>query len=1083
MDMKKRALKKDFYMEIRKSLGRFLSIFFIVALGVSFFSGIRASEPDMRISGDAYFDEKNLMDVKVISTMGLTEEDLDAIERLSDVEKAEGGFSQDMLLDMHDNQKVLHVMSIPETMNQLTVSEGKLPEKEGECLVDVDFFEDTSYEIGDTITLTQEESGVLEVKEFKIVGTGSSPCYISFGRGNSFIGTGTVSGFLAVTADNFSPDSYTEIYVKAKGAKSETAFTGAYEKNVERVMDEIADITDARCEARKQSLTDEANEELDKARKELEDGRAKAEKELADAKQKLEDGEEQIQNAKAEIASGKEQIASAKQTLYQKQKELNTGMEEYRTGKETLDSQKSGLAQKEKEYQQQAESAKSQIAAAEKQIAEARAQLDAGWEQYNTLKESEDPKDQAIAAELLKQLHAGEEELKINVEKLTAMKNQLLEGKTAIERAKEQLDAGEQSLSEALKTIQDGQIQIDKAWEELYAKEETLVSGEKKLQEQEQTLIKGKDDYETARKDAEAEIADGEKKIKDAEAEIAEIETPTWYVYDRTILPEYSEYGENADRMRAIGKVFPVLFFLVAALISLTTMTRMVEEQRVEIGTLQALGYSKLDIAKKYLHYALLATLGGSVFGVLIGEKIFPFIIVYAYKIMYQHLPNILIPYHMSYAVMATLAAVLCTFTATLAACYKELMALPAVLMRPPSPKQGKRILLERIPFVWKHLSFIWKSSIRNLFRYKKRFFMTIIGIGGCMGLMLVGFGLKDSITNIATLQYGELQTYDGMAYFDSDLSEEEKMSLQETLDKEHKIDTYSEVMMKNKTVKSERGEEEIYLSVPVEEAGLDAFMTFRNRVTKELYELTEEGVILTEKAAAELEVKSGDLVRIQEDSGEVEVKVLAVCENYIGNYMYMTTGLYEALYGKIPEGNSILFRMGKYDEKELLKIGGNLIEEEAVLNVTYTNHMEERIADMLGSLNIVIVVLIISAGMLAFVVLYNLNNINITERKRELATLKVLGFYDKEVASYVFRENVLLTMIGAAVGMGFGKILHRFVIVTVEVEGIMFGRNIDFSSFLYSFVFTVAFSLFVNWVMYFKLKRIDMVESLKSVE
>lgn len=1081
--MKKRALRKDFYMEIRKSLGRFLSIFFIVALGVSFFSGIRASEPDMRISGDAYFDEKNLMDIKVISTMGLTKDDLHAIEGLSDVAKAEGGFSQDMLLNIDDNQKVLHVMSIPESMNELTVSEGRMPEKEGECLVDIDFLEGTSYRIGDTITLTGENSGILEVKEFKIVGTGSSPSYISFGRGSSLIGTGTVSGFLAVTDENFSPDTYTEIYVKAAGAKEETAFTEGYQKKVDHVIDEIEKITDARCEARKQSLAAEANKEIDKARQELEDRKASAQQELSDAEQKLKDGETQIQNAKAEIASGKEQIENAKQTLYQKQKELDAGLEEYRIGKETLDSQKEELEKKEKEYQQQAEAAVPQIEAAEKQIADARAKLDAGWQQYNTIKDSEDPKDQAIAAELLKQLNVGEAELKANIEKLTAMKNQLSEGKIAIEQAKEQLSAGEESLSCALQTIQNGQVQIDTAWEELHEKEETLESGENTLQEQEQTLIKSREEYETAKTEAQAKIEEGEQKIKDAEKEIAKIETPTWYVYDRSTLPEYSEYGENADRMRAIGKVFPALFFLVAALISLTTMTRMVEEQRVEIGTLQALGYSKIDIAKKYLNYALLATFGGSVFGVLIGEKLFPFIIVYAYKIMYQHLPHIIVPYHVSYAVMATAAAVLCTFVATLAAGYKELMALPAVLMRPPSPKQGKRIFLERITFIWKHLSFIWKSSIRNLFRYKKRFFMTIIGIGGCMGLMLVGFGLKDSITNIATLQYGELQEYDGMAYLSSDLSEQEKMSLRETLEGEHQIDTYSEVMMKNKTVKSAAGEEEIYLSVPVKEHGLEPFMTFRNRVTKEEYELTNEGVILTEKVATELDVKSGDMITIQEDTGDVKVKVVSVCENYIGNYMYMTTGLYEELYGKEPEENSIMFKMKKYDEEGLMGIGEKLIEQDAVLNVTYTNNMEERIADMLGSLNLVIVVLIISAGMLAFVVLYNLNNINITERKRELATLKVLGFYDKEVASYVFRENILLTIIGSLVGMGIGKILHQFVIVTVEVEGIMFGRNIDFPSFLYSFLFTVGFSLFVNWVMYFKLKRIDMVESLKSVE
>lgn len=1082
--MKKRALRKDFYMEIRKSMGRFLSIFFIVALGVAFFSGIRASEPDMRLSGDVYFDQKNLMDIKVVSTLGLTEEDVSAIEALSGVAKAEYGYSQDMLLSVEDNQKVVHVMSMPETMNQVTVSEGRLPKKKGECLVDEDFLSDTPYEIGDTITLTDgSDSGVLKEKKLKIVGSGSSPCYISFGRGSSLIGTGEVSGFLAVTDDNFEQDTYTEIYVQVEGAKEKVAFTSAYEEKVNAVMDEIEEITDTRCEARRQSLIDEANEKLSDARKELEDGKAKADEELAKAETELLDGEKQIADAKQEIASGRSQIEQAKKTLYQKQEELDAGKQEYAAGKAEVEQGRSELSEKEKEYQAQAEAAAGQIAEAEQQLKDARAKLEEGWAYYNTIKDSEDPIQQAIAAKLLEELNAGEAELEKNTAILEEQKKQLADGKQALEAARQELDAADAELADALGTIQDGQYQIDTAWEELYQQEAKLNSGEAELSEKEQQLSDGRAEYEAAKQEAEQEIADGEREIKDAENEIAKIESPQWYVYDRSTLPEYAEYGENADRMRAIGEVFPVLFFLVAALISLTTMTRMVEEQRTEIGTLQALGYGKFDIAKKYLNYAFLATIGGSIIGVLIGEKLFPYIIVYAYKIMYRHLPDILVPYHMSYAAMATLAAVACTFAATLVACYKELMALPAVLMRPPSPKQGKRIFLERIPFLWKRFSFTWKSSIRNLVRYKKRFFMTIIGIGGCMGLMLVGYGIRDSIINIANLQYGELQHYDGMAYLNSDLSEEEKESLYTALDEQGDIKVYSNVMMKSKTVESETGEEEVYLSVPEKENGFDAFMTFRNRVTKEEYELTDAGVILTEKAASELGVEAGDVITLKEDTQDLQVEISAICENYIGSYLYMTPGLYKTLYGEEPEKTCVLFQMKTFDETRLLQIGEELLEEDAVLNVTYTNNMESRIADMLGSLNLVIVVLIVSAGMLAFVVLYNLNNINITERKRELATLKVLGFYDMEVASYVFRENILLTIIGAIVGMGLGKLLHRFVIVTVEVEGIMFGRNIDFPSFLYSFLFTIGFSLFVNWVMYFKLKRIDMVESLKSVE
>ncbi len=1055
--MKKRALRKDFYMEIRKSLGRFLSIFFIVALGVSFFSGIRASEPDMRISGDAYFDEKNLMDIKVISTMGLTKDDLHAIEGLSDVAKAEGGFSQDMLLNIDDNQKVLHVMSIPESMNELTVSEGRMPEKEGECLVDIDFLEGTSYRIGDTITLTGENSGILEVKEFKIVGTGSSPSYISFGRGSSLIGTGTVSGFLAVTDENFSPDTYTEIYVKAAGAKEETAFTEGYQKKVDHVIDEIEKITDARCEARKQSLAAEANKEIDKARQELEDRKASAQQELSDAEQKLKDGETQIQNAKAEIASGKEQIENAKQTLYQKQKELDAGLEEYRIGKETLDSQKEELEKKEKEYQQQAEAAVPQIEAAEKQIADARAKLDAGWQQYNTIKDSEDPKDQAIAAELLKQLNVGEAELKANIEKLTAMKNQLSEGKIAIEQAKEQLSAGEESLSCALQTIQNGQVQIDTAWEELHEKEETLESGENTLQEQEQTLIKSREEYETAKTEAQAKIEEGEQKIKDAEKEIAKIETPTWYVYDRSTLPEYSEYGENADRMRAIGKVFPALFFLVAALISLTTMTRMVEEQRVEIGTLQALGYSKIDIAKKYLNYALLATFGGSVFGVLIGEKLFPFIIVYAYKIMYQHLPHIIVPYHVSYAVMATAAAVLCTFVATLAACYKELMALPAVLMRPPSPKQGKRIFLERITFIWKHLSFIWKSSIRNLFRYKKRFFMTIFGISGSMALMLVGFGLRDSIMDIARRQYQELQHYTGTIIDDEDATDKERQELDEFLKNNSQIERYTHVQFTKMSVPRNKSNISVYVYVPENLETFNKDVTLQDRKTKEKYKLTEAGTVISEKTATLTGLKVGDTMTITKDGKNYETKIAAVTENYMGHYIYMTGNVYEQTFGEKPNYSATVFTVKEEYKESESEVGNEILKYPAALSISYTSSLEAQLHRMLGALDTVIIVLIISAGMLAFVVLYNLNNVNITERQRELATLKVLGFYDTEVSAYVYRENVILTFIGVLAGAVFGIFLHRYIIRTVEVDAVMFGRNINPVSFLYCGLLTIG--------------------------
>ena len=692
-----------------------------------------------------------------------------------------------------------------------------------------------------------------------------------------------------------------------------------------------------------------------------------------------------------------------------------------------------------------------------------------------------------------KALLQQEQTLAAQEEELLSAGRQITDGKSQIAAARSQLDSTKSQIT-------DGKAQILSAWALLNEKEGTLNASKAQLASGEQELADGRSEYEQAAKEAEDRITDGQvkitdgekqladakQKIADAKAEIKKIENPKWYVQTREdALTEYQGYGDNADRMRSIGKVFPVLFFLVAALISLTTMTRMVEEQRVQIGTMKALGYGKAAIAGKYIGYALIATLGGSIFGVLVGEKILPFIIIYAYMILYKHLPAILVPYHMSYALQASGIAVACTLIATIASCYKELAAEPAELMRPAAPKQGKRILLERIGIIWKHLNFTWKSTVRNLIRYKKRFFMTIFGIGGCMALMVVGFGLKDCIYEIVSLQYEKVQFYDAATYMSDDISEENRQQLHDYLDQNADIKETIEARMQKTDVKSASGKKTLYLMVPSDNEKIEDFLSFHSRTNKdEVYSLKKDEVILTEKMASLLNVKVGDELTIEdEDRGDQTVTVGAICENYMSHYLYLSPEKYEELYGVPAEYNTIIYSVKDGKDDQIEKIGTKLLSMDGVLNVSYTSSIEGRLDDMLRSLNLVIVVLIVSAGMLAFVVLYNLNNINITERQRELATLKVLGFYDGEVASYVYRENILLTIIGSVVGMVLGNLLHRYIILTVEVEEAMFGRQIHWQSYLYSFLFTVAFSLFVNWVMFYKLKKIDMVESLKSVE
>lgn len=1116
-----KATRKDFYMEIRKSLGRFLSILFIVALGVAFFSGIRASEPSMRITGDRYFDQEELMDIQALSTFGITDDDIDAIEAVEGVERVEGAYSADMLCETKKKQYVFHVMSLPENMNHVTVSEGRLPKKIGECLVD----DDMGYKVGDTITLKSGTddpiSDTLKQEKYKVVGIGNSPCYISFGRGSTTIGSGSVSGFLLVPAKTFALDVFTEAYVQVEGAENLIAYTEEYDKKIETVLDRIEEITGERGRIRKQEIVDDAQAEIDDAKAELEEGKLKAQEELDDAKAQIDDGEAKLTEAKQQIADGKSQISSAKTTLNSKDDELTEAKTKYSSGlkkwQEGTEAYEAGLAQ----FEAAKPEALEKIAKGEAGLEAYRKQLDEAKKgAQGKLKELEGqlayimslepgPEDEDYEelhqkweeqyGASIEQLETGISEVNKELEtletqeqdyqsKLTALNNskaELAAKEQQLADTKAALDSSKQQLSDAYSQIESGKGQLASGWAQIDEKEQELASGEAEIAENETTLEDAKAEYEEGKKEAEDEIADGEAKIADAEEELAEIEDPKWYVYDRSNLPEHDGYGENADRMRAIGKVFPVIFFLVAALISLTSMTRMVEEQRTQIGTMKALGYSKWAIVSKYLSYALLATAGGSIIGVLIGEKVLPFIIIYAYGIMYQHIPEILVPYDWAYAIEASIAAVACTMFATVFSCYRELGEQPAALMRPPAPKIGKRVLLEYVGVIWKRLNFTWKSTIRNLMRYKKRFFMTIFGIGGCMALMLVGYGIRDSVFEIADIQYTEIQTYDGNLILKENLSEDEHQELTDSLEQNQDIARFMDAYMKNLVLTKDGHERETYVMVLGQPKDSEKYVHFHDRKTKEAYELSDDGAIISEKTAKLLNAKVGDTISIKdENEGNKEIVIQNICENYMGHYLYMTPKYYEKVYGEKPEYNTMLFSVqDSYTREQMEEAGEKILARDEVLSLSYMKDIEKRLNDMLKSLNLVIIVLIVSAGMLAFVVLYNLNTINIAERKRELATLRVLGFYNPEVAAYVYRENILLTLIGTIVGAGLGKILHLFIIETVEVPAAMFGRIINLPSYIYSFLFTILFSMIVNGVMYFKLRKIDMVESLKSIE
>lgn len=1271
-----KAIHKEFWMEIRKSKARFISIFFIVALGVAFFSGIQASSPDMRYSGDAYYDETSLMDLKVVGTMGLTREDVAALEEVEGVQMAEGAYSTDVMCGEDENQKILHVESINQEVNKLTVSEGRIPEKSGELFLDEEFAELQEYKVGDTVSLREEEEGeLLKTTEYTVTGIGRSPLYISFNRGNTTLGTGEINGFAYILPEDFEQEVYTQIYLLVHGAQGLTSYTDGYDNLIDKVMDKVEGIANIRCQARLDEVKADAQAEIDDARKELEDGKKEAEEKLADARKELEDGEkeledgkkeyedgkqqledarkeledgkQQLADAKNEVASGWSQIASARdqvaagQTeLASAQAEVDSGLAEVKANRKklkasakTLKEAKQQLSDGEAQIEQakselntnQAalDASKAEIAAGRQKIESTRADLNAKRQQCQdglaavAAGEAELPGAEAALAQVQEQLNAltaqaegaaaqyetavnsgeaTEEELASLLAQLTALQEQtaqvqaqVSEGAASLEANRQQLaatrseleaniaaiDAGiaalpeqEAQLDAAESQLAEGQAQIDQGWAELKVQEEKLeparaeiaqgekeiadgqaqldeakkkleagqaeidanaaklasaqaeidsnvqrlASGEqeikdnekkladgeqeirdnekkledakKDIEDGEKELADGRKEYADAEKEANEEIAENEQKLADAQKELDDLKLPEWMVTDRGDLPEYSDYGDNADRIRNIGRVFPVIFFLVAALISLTTMTRMVEEQRTQIGTLKALGYGKGAIALKYIGYAFLATVGGSVLGVLIGEKIIPYIIITAYGIMYHNVSNsIMVEYEFQFAMIASVAAVVCTVGATLFACGKVLRETPASLMRPPTPKEGKRVLVERITFIWKRLSFSWKSSLRNMFRYKKRLFMTIFGIAGSMGLMLVGFGLRDSIMDIALRQYDELQHYEAMVILDEDASAEEKEEVGAFLESHEKVDHSSGVQFTKMEAPRGRSNISVYVYVPESLENFKKDVTLQNRKTKEQYELTDEGAAICEKTANLLGLKVGDEITLKKSGKEYKVRVAVITENYMSHYVYMTPAVYEATFRESPDYENIVFTMKEEYKEDLDPVGEEVLTYHGALSISYTSSLVGRLERMLSTLGSVIVVLIVSAGMLAFVVLYNLNNINITERQRELATLKVLGFYDGEVSQYVFRENILLTVIGIVCGIFFGILLHRYVITTVEVDSVMFGRNIKPISFCYSGVITCCFSLFVNLAMHSKLKKIDMVESLKSVE
>ncbi len=1119
----KKALIKDSLVEIRKSFGRFLSILLIVMLGVAFFAGLRAASPDMHNTADVYFDEYELMDIHLISTLGFSQSDLKSIEDNEYVEKAFPSYSSDMLLNNGDTDMVIKTMGMEEgQLNQLQVVEGRLPKEDDECVVLSAKASENNIKIGSVVKLKSGSetptSDILKNDEFKVVGIVNSPYFISFSYGSSTIGSGSVDGVMFLPKSSYSYDVFTDIYIRIKGAYELNCFSEEYTSLIDKAVKSFEDIADIREVERYDEIIVDAQDEIDAAQKKLDKEKIKAQDELDEAKSQIEDGEKDLISAQKEIEAnekkllqekenGEKRLADAQAQITSGEAEYDKGLNEYTSNKQKFDEAWDELEQAKsqiKNYQTVLSNVKEKLESSNialkslyvkrqknlEEIQELREELAAGGLTQQEIDEinsriSELEGQNKSLTESIQTLESGITHLKGEIDQyekqISAAEAQIKENEALLESTKLQLEAAKIKLDEAKAQLEASKLQIEEGKKELNyqisSAQRQLSDAKAQVEEGKAEIEDAKIEYEKGKREADKKLTDAQAQIDEAKKELSEVEKPTWYVQDRVAACSgYSDYVDAADRMDAMAQVFPAIFLIVAALMCLNAMTRMVEEQRTFIGTIKGLGYSNASIVGKYIIYAAVASIVGSVIGVAFGIRTFPLVIYSAYGIMFN-MPDLIIGFYPATAVSSALIAIVTTTLSAYVACQASLKSVPAKLMRPKSPKAGKRVLLERVTFIWKRLKFTHKVTMRNLFRYKKRFIMTVFGIGASVALILVGFGIRDSINNLLEFQFKDIYNYQLMIttnHADIDEVSQELLTMDGV---EGVTDSYM------KSVEVSVDEEKLSATVTAFEQGSDieGFITLRNRKTKEPIELKDGEVVVTEKMATMLKVKPGDTITIHDGTDEMQVKIAAITEHYAMHYIYMTLNDYEQCFHERPESNVVFAHLSEgYDEESL---GKQVLGLDNVVGVTFTQDITKSFNDMLSSLNYVVIVLIFSAAALTFLILYNLTNINVSERYREIATIKVLGFYDKEVLSYVYRENFLLTAIAIVLGCIGGTFLLQYIIKTVEVASVMFGRVTNPLSYLWSILLTVAFTLLVNLIMYFKLKKINMVEALKSVE
>ena len=1074
----KRALLKDSLKEIKKSFKRFLSILLMSLLGVGFFCGLRAASPDMKATIDKYYDDANFYDIQILSTLGLTDDDVTSLENVDGIEKAYPSFSKDVKLVENNLEYVLNVSELNNEVNTVKLVKGKLPKNANECLVESSLLLKLDKKIGDKIrieeVLSDDEENSFINNELTVTGTIESPLYISRERGTSTLGSGKINYYMYVPKENIKSDIYTSIYLKVANAKELNTTSEEYKNIVESAKERIEEIEDTQKQKRYDSLINEANQKLDDAQNELDTQKADAEAKIKEAEDEINQNEEKLNNAQKELNTNRNKANS----------EFESAKDQINTAKTQLDNSKAELEQKKQEAEEQFKEAEEQKQKLQTQLDSLNSGISEINSRYNEILNIIDTQGKFMSEEQMLELKSQLAYIIGSTNELTNNKSKLEEAISSIDN---QVSSGRTELENAEKQIETGYSEIEKNQQTL---NEKIAETNKKLEDAQKEINEGKEKLEEGKKTLEDNKAEFDEKIKDAEGKlidarekVADIEKPEWYIWDRNNNQGYSSYVNDSDNMSKIANVFPVVFFVIAALISLTSMTRMVEEQRGLIGTFKALGYSNLSISMKYVIYATLATVIGAVIGMNIGFQLLPRIVISLYQMMYPYVTNAVIEFNIYYACIGLGLISICIIGATIYVVQKELFSTPAQLMRPKAPKAGKRVLLEKIPFIWKHLNFTQKVTFRNMFRYKKRFIMTIVGISGCTALILVGFGIKDSISQIMHFQYGEVYQYNALVSLKSNLKSDEIESIKKELVDMDEISSVTETYIGSATVIKGDKEKDVQIVVPNDSKELTTAITLKDRKTREKLELDDNSIFITDKVAELLGIKVGDKIELEDSKhNKVNVVVGKIVEQYLEHYVYMSKELYENTFSKEYKANVLYVNYTNTNIDED-KLTAKILEDNKVSTVIGTTKMIASVDDMLQSLNSVVYILIVSAGLLAFVVLYNLANININERIRELATIKVLGFYDKEVFDYVSREVVFLTIIGIFLGLIGGFFLTNFIISTCEIEVLRFPRTIGMMSYVYSALITIVFTIIVNFATYFVLKKIDMIESLKSVE